>query len=81
MNIFIEPWSWIPHVEGADRQKEINAYLSRMVDEMPIRKWPFIKVPFSKGRHGHPALHFDFSCQKCSDEAFLSSSTCWPLLP
>ena len=31
-----EAWSWIPHTEGADRQKEINAYLSNLVDRMPI---------------------------------------------
>lgn len=37
-----EPWDWIPHTEGADRQKEINAYLSDMVERMPFamsRKW------------------------------------------
>lgn len=32
-----EPWSWIPHVEGADRQKEINAYLRKLTDEMPVK--------------------------------------------
>lgn len=35
---YLEPWSWIPHVDGADRQKEINAYLRRLVDEMPLAK-------------------------------------------
>ena len=31
-----EPWDWIPHTKGADRQKEINAYLREMVDRMPF---------------------------------------------
>jgi hypothetical protein len=31
-----EPWDWIPHTEGADRQKEINAYLRDMLDRMPF---------------------------------------------
>jgi hypothetical protein len=31
-----EPWSWIPHVEGADRQKEINAHLSKLLDVISL---------------------------------------------
>lgn len=31
-----EPWDWIPHVDGADRQKEINAHLLDMLNRMPI---------------------------------------------
>lgn len=38
-----EPWDWIPHEEGADRQKEINAYLTRMLNEMPISKGPMLR--------------------------------------
>jgi len=33
---YVEPWSWIPHVEGADRQKEINAYLNKMLDVIAL---------------------------------------------
>lgn len=33
-----EPWDWIPHEEGADRQKEINACLRKLVDGMPLAK-------------------------------------------
>lgn len=36
MNDDVEPWAWIPHKEGADRQKEINAYLRDMLDRMPL---------------------------------------------
>lgn len=38
-----ETWSWIPHVEGADRDKEINAYLTRMVDELSVAKGPMMR--------------------------------------
>lgn len=38
MNDQEEPWAWIPHTEGADRQKEINAYLRKVMDEMPLAK-------------------------------------------
>ena len=31
-----DPWSWIPHKDGYDRQLEINAYLSKMLDAMPL---------------------------------------------
>ena len=31
-----EPWSWIPHEEGADRQKEINEWMRNLLDRMPL---------------------------------------------
>lgn len=34
----LEPWDWIPHVEGADRQKEINDCLRRLLDQIPSPK-------------------------------------------
>lgn len=34
------PWDWIPHVEGADRQKEINEHLRKLVDDIPMAKKP-----------------------------------------
>ena len=39
-----EPWDWIPHVDGADRQKEINAYLRLMLDKMEFAKGPMVTV-------------------------------------
>lgn len=38
-----EPWDWIPHVEGVDRQREINAYLRDLIDKMPVAVGPMMR--------------------------------------